>query len=461
LLVRSRIILANIIILTTILTIFGCLGFFMSEYASRSDIEESLVAVSRQLLAPGAAAGDGRLTPAALSPEQLTLFFVSQYNGQGELVENLADNPFHPDLSPHLDLQRQDNYFTTFPYGDYQLYALTIPFGDDGSFLRIARYYDDFVPVGRIVFILGSTGVSAILLSLLIGSLVLGRILKPLDDMTAVALRIHRANDLSRRFPDFGRSDEISRLALVLNQTLDRLESLFRTQQRLLTDVSHELRTPLTTIRGNIELMRRMGGPPNQEMLNDTQDEVARMTRLVDDLMLLARADAGGLPIQRKPVELDTVFLDVFRRMKPVAECVELSLEGMDQVCVLGDADRLKQLMLNLVDNGLKYTPPGGKVSMSLSKLNGVAQVIVADNGIGIAEDDLSLIFERFYRADKARTRIHGGSGLGLSIVRWLVEAHGGQISVDSELGEGTTFTVTLPVYALPPYADRRPLAPK
>jgi len=466
LLVRSRIILANTIILAAVLAIFGYLGFSMSESAFQSDIEDSLNNVAAGILERNELFGNGYDFQLDLPPEEASLFFVALFDQHGhQMSEPEASTP-QPDLSPHLDLHHHDRYFATVYHGDHKLRVLTVPLHMVGAgqvaainsppqtppdaFLRVARVYDDFVSFERVGFILGTTGLGAIAVSLLVGGLMLRSMLKPLDDMAAVALRIHRANDLSRRLPDFGSSDEIGRLALVLNQTLDRLESLFRTQQRLLTDVSHELRTPLTTIQGNLELMRRMGSP-HLDMLNDTQDEVARMARLVDDLMLLARADVGGLPIQRKPVELDTVFLDVFRRMKPLAGSVELALEEMDQVCVMGDADRLKQLILNLVDNGLKYTPSGGKVTMSLSKLNGSARVVVADNGIGIAEADLPLIFERFYRADKARSRIQGGSGLGLSIVRWLVEAHGGTISVDSRVGEGTTFVVTLPVHTPPP----------
>jgi len=438
----------------------------MSESAFQSDIEDSLNNVAAGILERNELVGNGYDFQLSLPPEEASLFFVALFDQHGHPMREPDANTTQPDLSPHLDLHHHDRYFATVYHGDHKLRVLTVPLHMVGAgeveltnsppqtppdaFLRVARVYDDFVSFERVGFILGTTGLGAIAVSLLVGGLMLRSMLKPLDDMAAVALRIHRANDLSRRLPDFGSSDEIGRLALVLNQTLDRLESLFRTQQRLLTDVSHELRTPLTTIQGNLELMRRMGSP-HLEMLNDTQDEVARMARLVDDLMLLARADVGGLPIQRKPVELDTVFLDVFRRMKPLAGSVELALEEMDQVCVLGDADRLKQLILNLVDNGMKYTPSGGKVTMSLSKLNGSAQVVVTDNGIGIAEADLPLIFERFYRADKARSRIQGGSGLGLSIVRWLVEAHGGTVGVDSRVGEGTTFVVTLPVYTPPP----------
>jgi signal transduction histidine kinase len=250
---------------------------------------------------------------------------------------------------------------------------------------------------------------------------------------------------LSRRLPDTGRRDEIGNLTMVLNRNLERLEQLFHVRQRFLADVSHELRTPLTTIRGNVDLIRRIG-EADPEILDVVQEELERMTRLVGDLMLLARADTGGLPIQQKMVELDTLFLDVYRQVRSLDQTVHISLEELDQVGVLGDPDRLKQLILNLVDNAIKYTPPGGRVMMSLSKENGRSELVVQDTGIGIPTEDLPYIYDRFYRVDKARTRAQGGSGLGLSIAKWIVDAHQGQIEVESVVGEGTTFRVYLPV---------------
>jgi signal transduction histidine kinase len=232
---------------------------------------------------------------------------------------------------------------------------------------------------------------------------------------------------------------------MVLNQTLERLERLFHARQRFLADVSHELRTPLTTIRGNIDLMRRMG-EADPETIDVVQDELKRMTRLVDDLLLLARADTGSLPIQHEVVELDTIFLEIYRQVRGLDQAVAINLTEVDQVYVLGDADRLRQLILNLVDNAIKYTPEGGSVNMSLSKSNGSAEIEVVDTGVGISSEDLPRVFDRFYRVDKARSRNLGGSGLGLSIARWIAQAHGGTVGVESRLGEGSKFTISLPI---------------
>jgi signal transduction histidine kinase len=290
-------------------------------------------------------------------------------------------------------------------------------------------------------------GFAAATASLFVAVLLTPGLFKPLEDMATAARQITRADDLSRRVPYANRPDEIGDLARAFNQTLERLERLFRTQQRLLADVSHELRTPLTTIRGNLDLMRRMGETDPQS-LAAVQVEIERMTRLVGDLLLLARADSGGLPLERKPVELDYILFDVYRQVRILEPPVQIELTAVDQATVLGDADRLKQLLLNLVENAVKYTPPGGEVTLSLSKKEGWVYFEVSDTGIGIPPENLPHVFDRFYRVDKARTRAQGGSGLGLSIAKWVAQAHGGAIRVSSQVGEGTTFSVTLPLYS-------------
>jgi signal transduction histidine kinase len=275
-----------------------------------------------------------------------------------------------------------------------------------------------------------------------------------MDEITQAALAISRAEDLSRRIEVGGPADEVGRLAATFNEMLARLEALFRTQRRFTADVSHELRTPLTTIQGNIDLLRRgLADDPEarRAALADVEGEVARMSRLVDDLLLLARLDAG-IELERRPVELDTLLLEVYRQAMLMSDGVEVHLGHEDQVVVLGDKDRLRQLLLNLADNAIKYTPAGGRVTLSLYHEGDAARIAVTDTGVGIPPEDLApgpkerpLIFERFYRADRARSSGSGGTGLGLSIVDWIVHAHGGRIEVESEVGKGSTFNVWLP----------------
>ncbi len=243
-------------------------------------------------------------------------------------------------------------------------------------------------------------------------------------------------------------TDEVGQLTATVNDMLGRLEASFETQQRLVADVSHELRTPLTTIQGNLDLLRRgAADDPGMrgEALAAIGNETVRMRRLINDLLLLAQADAG-LQLQLQPVELDTLLLDVYRQGQVISQGtgVRVRLGAEDQAVVMGDGDRLRQLLLNLVDNAIKYTPSGGDVTLTLKRQAGWVQVTVSDTGCGIPPEDLPHIFERFYRADRSRTR-PGGAGLGLSIAKWVAEAHGGELEVESEVGQGTIFTLYLP----------------
>ncbi len=285
----------------------------------------------------------------------------------------------------------------------------------------------------------------------LAGWMITGQALSPLAFATQVAMRITRADDLSRRIPLTGNeSEEVAQLINTFNETLSRLESLFTSQRRFIADVSHELRTPLTVIKGEISLMRRMG-QVDEESLSNAEGEVDRLTRMVGDLLLLAQAESGRLPLEKKVVELDTIMLEVFHQMRTLAGGkLQLSIGEIDQVQVNGDRDRLKQVLVNLVSNAIHYTPQGGRVTLTLEKVNSQARLTVSDTGPGIPSQDLPHIFERFYRGERSRKRTTGaqasGFGLGLSIAYWIIRSHGGAIEVNSQEGQGTTFCVWLPV---------------
>ena len=303
--------------------------------------------------------------------------------------------------------------------------------------------------VARLALLVG--GGIAVALAALGGAFISGTALRPLNQIAATASRIARAEDLDQRIEGAYPDDEVGQLADTFNEMMGRLQDLFNTQQRLVADVSHELRTPLATIQGNVDLLRRGAGRDPimlRESLEAIDQEGARMSRLVRDLLLLAEADAG-VQLTLKTVELDTLLLEVYREAQLMAEGrVKVRLGHEDQAQVQGDADRLKQLLLNLLSNAIAYTPPDGVVTLSLHRRpDGWVRVTVADTGIGIAPQDLPHIFDRFWRVDRARTRAAGGSGLGLSIAKSIVEAHGGSISVDSEPGKGSTFVVLLPQY--------------
>jgi signal transduction histidine kinase len=280
------------------------------------------------------------------------------------------------------------------------------------------------------------------------------RMLKPIEDITRAAASVVETRDLSTRLPWNGPMDELGRLNSVFNQMMGRLENLFHVQQRFVADVSHELRTPLTGICGNLDMIKRYG--VDEDSLEAMTSETERMKRLVNDLLLLARADYGGLTVELTPIELDSVVIDTFRHARGLIKDrqLELKIVHVEPLRVNGNSDRLKQMLLNLVDNAIKFTPDTGRITLSLRQQGKDALIEVADTGVGIAAEDLQHVFDRFYQSDPSRTENQKatGFGLGLSIAYWIVNAHHGAISVASELGQGTTFSIRIPVY--PPVPD-------
>ena len=298
-------------------------------------------------------------------------------------------------------------------------------------------------------YLLAVSSVITVCVAAVIGFLLASSALRPIDQMTRAALEISRTSNLQQRLEVISQ-DELGRLAETFNEMLERLEVLFRTQERFVADVSHELRTPLTTIQGNVDLLQRGAAQDpeaRQEALEIIAEETGRMARLASDLLLLAQADAG-IKLDLKPVELDTLLLEVYRQGRLMVDGQEIKLGHEDQAIVLGDADRLRQLLLNLVDNAVKYTPAGGEIVLMLYREPEWTRVSVEDSGIGIPAKDLPHIFDRFYRVEESRSKGKTGTGLGLSIARWVAEAHGGNLTVESQEGEGTTFTLWLKTYS-------------
>jgi signal transduction histidine kinase len=233
---------------------------------------------------------------------------------------------------------------------------------------------------------------------------------------------------------------------------LESIETAYHAQQRFVSDASHELRAPLTAIQGNLELLHRqssMSEAERKEALTEVERESTRLTRLVADLLVLARADAG-VSLKQCPVDLDALVLEAFHEARHLSQGQTLSLDPFEPARVEGNEDRLKQLILILLDNALKYTPANGQVTLGLHRRDTDVEIVVHDTGVGIAPEDLPLVFERFYRADPARSRDPGGTGLGLPIARWIVEQHDGEIKLESQPGQGTTAIVYLPLCLCP-----------
>lgn len=283
--------------------------------------------------------------------------------------------------------------------------------------------------------------------SMLLGWILSNRAMQPVLDLTHAAEQIVSARDLSTRLPWSGPRDEMGQLTNVFNMMMERLQHVFSVQQRFVADVSHELRTPLTAIRGHLELIQRYG--MDAESLEAVQDETERMARLVNDLLLLAKADYGGLSLNQTPLDLQDLLGDIYREAKVLARdrTLNLTIGDYDSVRINGDPDRMRQLLLNLVSNAIRFTPDGGAITLNLRREAYEAVIEVRDTGIGMNDDDQRRVFDRFFQAETSRTRSVGkeGTGLGLSIAKWIAEAHGGTICVTSAVGTGTRFTVTLP----------------
>ncbi|MBC8162291.1 MAG: HAMP domain-containing protein [Roseiflexaceae bacterium] len=270
----------------------------------------------------------------------------------------------------------------------------------------------------------------------------------PIVQIAATTQSIVKAEDLSRRVPVPAAQDELQHLTVTINDMLARLEQQFDTQRRFLADVSHELRTPLAAMRGNLEVLDRGAARDPQllaESIGDMRSEVSRLIRMVNDLLLLAQSE-GNMQLHREPVEVDSLLLEVYRELRTLTNGVQLRLGHEDALTVTGDRDRIKQALLNLAANAIQHTSPGGSVTLNVARQGEQAVLSVVDTGTGISPEDLPHIFERFYRADRARSRVRGGAGLGLPIVKWIVEAHGGQVLVESTPGQGSTFTLLLPL---------------
>ncbi len=385
--------------------------------------------------------------------------------------DNLANRLIvFPETYREQAWQGRSGFYTT-PFGqpgELRVYFTPVVFGGETiAAVQVARLLTGEQAllrqlVGNLFWII----VVALGLGAAVGYWLAGVALRPIQEATATALEITRTGRLDRRVPiAHPRNDEIGILINTFNEMLARLQELFEKQRRFSADVSHELRTPLTTLLGNIALLKRWETLPaaeRMEMLAEMEVEAERMRRMIADLLLLAQTDADRVLV-RERVELDTLLLEVYHQARRRAEGREIVLVGEEQAVVMGDAERLRQMLVNLVNNAIQYTPSGGRIELSLRCVGNQAEIMVSDTGQGIAPEDLPYIFDRFYRADKARSRAAGGTGLGLSIVKWVVEAHGGEIDVQSQVGKGSSFRVRLPLaearypMATPAPADRAP----
>jgi heavy metal sensor kinase len=328
--------------------------------------------------------------------------------------------------------------------------------GDGTYFIRLGQSLSAMESARRrALLVLGIAIPLALLLGSFGGLLLANQALSPVDRITSVAEQIANG-DLTERVPmpasSAAKMDEIGRLAATFNHMISRLQAAFERQKQFTSDASHELRTPLAVMRGDMEIaLRRERSPQEyQRVLGSNLEEIVRLTRLIEDLLMLARADSGRVELRCEPVDLNKLCQQMTDYISPLAEqrqqVLSYDSENAD-VYINADLQRIKQMLLNLLDNAIKYTEPGGNITLGLKIEGNQAVITVADTGRGIPTEDLPHIFERFFRRSaKTSDRSAAGFGLGLSIVKWIVESHNGQIETISQQGQGTTFIVKLPL---------------
>jgi len=283
------------------------------------------------------------------------------------------------------------------------------------------------------------------------GWMLSGTALRPIGRIIEIANRV-TVDNVKERIPERDVDDELGRLIQTLNRVADRLDSSIDRMKQFSWNVAHELQTPLTILRGEAELSlgRPQTAEESQELAATFLEETVRLSGIVDDLMTLAQADAGRVTLDFQPVRLDEMVEDLREDATILAGGKDLQVELVqnDPATVLGEAARLRRLFRSLISNAVRYTDTGGTIRLRSARDGPVVRVSVQDTGIGIPPESLGQIFDRFYRADPARSRDRGGSGLGLSLARWIAQAHGGSIDVQSQVGRGSTFTVSLPLAA-------------
>jgi two-component system, OmpR family, sensor histidine kinase ArlS len=317
------------------------------------------------------------------------------------------------------------------------------------SYLQVAGNMEKEYVLLKIIFLLiAGADLVGIAISLLAGYFVSRRMLFPIDRITKAAQSIS-INNLDRRIEVSQTDDELSRLAKTFNEMINRLKLSFLKQNQFVSDASHELRTPISVIQGYIGLIDRWGKEDRnvlQESIDAIKNETAGMTELIEKLLFLARGDSGNQRLQKTKFSLNELIVEVGKESQLISQKHTIQYGEAEEISICADRKMLKQMLRALIDNSIKFTPADGTIRIEAYKNKDKVSITITDTGVGISQEEIDQIFNRFYRVDKARSKETGGSGLGLSIVKWIVDAHNGKVSAESTIGEGTCITAELPV---------------
>ncbi|MEE8282297.1 MAG: ATP-binding protein [candidate division NC10 bacterium] len=462
--IRARLTLWYTSLLTVTFLLLGGTAYGLLVYSLSHDMDAALNGVA-EALAKQTPQRFTTFPPSNIDEVFRRFFGFSRLDRHFEMLDPFGrrdprwsrPRPGRLPLSPKV-LQNASAGLPTFEtvkgVGPYPVRVLTMPVVEAGrviSLIQVGMSQKNlYITRRRFLLTMGAVFPLVLVLAGGGGWILARRALRPVDRMTEAARRIS-AEDLAERLQETGAGDELDRLAKTLNEMLGRLDAAFHQIRQFSADASHELQTPLTILKGELEVALRSARSPDdyQRTLKSALEEIDRIAHLVEGLLLLARADAGVLRMDRQPLDLAQIAEEVYGQGKVLADAhaVTLHLGPVEPVSIQGDPERLRRLLLNLVDNGIKYTPPGGEVTLSLERDEEWASLKVSDTGIGLSPEELERVFQPFYRAAETRSRGEGGAGLGLCIARSIAEAHSGRIQVESALGRGSTFTVRLPLH--------------
>jgi heavy metal sensor kinase len=450
-------------LLAGLLVLFGFSVYLgLSQYLGWT-MEETLSQQAKQI--GSAWLGEVGVSGESYVAEEINEHFSPKINGRFVRITRsdggvmyLSDEPeskrFDPSLVPPLKAQAgQESLREELLSGDGGLMIFALPFtAKDGAryVIEVGASSHEIERALHGLLLAIAIGLPVVVTVAIAGGyLLMRRALRPIDEITQSAERITSRN-LGERLPAPKTGDELERLSVGLNRMIARLDESFQHIDRFSADASHELRTPLTILRGELEAaaQQRQITLELRETLGSALEETERLSRIVESLMAISRLDAGEARVDLARFDLAELASSTTEQMRLLAEDKNIALrcEAERHVRVVGDSARLKQVIVNLVDNAIKYTPAGGFVVVKVYASNGRAALEVKDNGVGIPPEAAPHIFERFYRVDKARSRQMGGAGLGLSIIKAIVTAHGGQVRVESVEGKGSRFLIELPV---------------
>ena len=440
--IRMRLTIWYLVVIVVLLLVFSGLAYFMLDHNLYQNLDNSLQTRSTELI-----------SSPVIAPQANEL--ILSFDSNGNLLREFG--PSIDTASIKILVQQallgQKSFLTalTADKQSVRLYATSfkVPFSNQLLVIVVGQLTTGITGVlDTFRYVLIIAIVAVIVLAGIGGLFLASRVLKPVEQITQTAQKIEES-DLSQRIT-VKNDDELGRLASTLNDMIARLEEAFNRQRQFTADASHELRTPLAIMQAEatLALSKERDEADYRKSLETISQESTYMSSVIGKLLFLARSDAGKEQLNFEDVDLKDLITGLSTNIEALAvdKGIKFTVDTQENLVVNGDKVKLRQLFINILENAVRYTPADGNVSVSLVIKDGSALTTISDTGIGIPPEHLPHIFERFYRVDKARSRADGGVGLGLAIAKYIAESHKGHIAVESEVGKGTTFTVTIPL---------------